>query len=44
MVPKKLKPWEKVATETLATFKDLQDEASKGRRGMFEYGDIGDED
>ncbi|EXJ79829.1 hypothetical protein A1O3_08114 [Capronia epimyces CBS 606.96] len=40
MVPTKLKPWERQATETLAHLKELQDEAKKERRGMWEYGDL----
>ncbi|EHY56564.1 hypothetical protein HRR83_002352 [Exophiala dermatitidis] len=40
MVPTKLKPWERQATETLAHLRELQDEAKKERRGMWEYGDL----
>jgi staphylococcal nuclease domain-containing protein 1 len=40
MVPTKLKAWERQATEVLSTFRELQDEAKKDRRGMWEYGDL----
>lgn len=40
MIPTKLKGWERQATETLTQLKELQDEAKKGRRGMWEYGDL----
>ncbi|ETI23329.1 hypothetical protein G647_05129 [Cladophialophora carrionii CBS 160.54] len=40
MVPTKLKPWERQAGDTLAKFKELQEEAKKERRGMWEYGDL----
>lgn len=40
MVPTKLKAWERQAAETLTKLKDLQDEAKKERRGMWEYGDL----
>jgi staphylococcal nuclease domain-containing protein 1 len=40
MVPTKLKPWERQAVDTLAKFKELQEEAKKERRGMWEYGDL----
>ena len=40
MVPNKLKGWEKQSAETLAKFKELQDDAKKERRGMWEYGDL----
>ena len=40
MVPKKLKAWEKAATDTLASLKKIEEEAKKERRGMWEYGDL----
>ena len=40
MVPKKLKAWEKAASDTLTTLKKLESEAKESRRGMWEYGDI----
>ena len=40
MVPTKLKAWERQSADTLAKFKELQDEAKKERRGMWEYGDL----
>lgn len=40
MVPVKLKAWEKQAGDTLTKFKELQEEAKKDRRGMWEYGDL----
>lgn len=40
MVPKKLKPWERAATETLENLRNLEDEAKQERRGMWEYGDL----
>ncbi|PGH04290.1 hypothetical protein AJ79_07137 [Helicocarpus griseus UAMH5409] len=40
MVPRKLKAWERSATETLAYLTKLQDEAKEGRKGMWEYGDL----
>ena len=43
-VPTKLKAWERVATETIQKLKKLQAEASEGRRGIFEYGDLLSED
>jgi staphylococcal nuclease domain-containing protein 1 len=43
MVPRKLKPWEKGASDTLARLKKLEGEAKEGRLGMWEYGEL-DED
>jgi staphylococcal nuclease domain-containing protein 1 len=40
MVPTKLKAWERQAPDTLTKLKELQDEAKKARRGMWEYGDL----
>ena len=40
MVPTKLKPWEWQNGDTLSKFKEIQEEAKKGRRGMWEYGDL----
>lgn len=43
-VPRKLKAFERSAPETIASLKRIQQETSEARRGMFEYGDIGDDD
>lgn len=40
MVPKKLKAWERAATDTLASLKKIEEAAKKERRGMWEYGDL----
>jgi staphylococcal nuclease domain-containing protein 1 len=40
MVPRKLKAWERSATETLSHLRSLEDEAKQERRGMWEYGDL----
>ncbi|OAP57079.1 hypothetical protein AYL99_09192 [Fonsecaea erecta] len=40
MVPVKLKAWERQSVDTLAKFRELQEEAKKERRGMWEYGDL----
>ncbi|EFE44555.1 hypothetical protein TRV_00663 [Trichophyton verrucosum HKI 0517] len=40
MVPRKLKPWERACSDTLANLRKLEDEAKQERRGMWEYGDI----
>ena len=40
MVPKKLKAWERAATDVLSALKTKEEEAKKGRRGMWEYGDL----
>lgn len=43
-VPRKLKAWERAAGETLSNLRALEDEARESRRGMHEYGDVGEED
>ena len=43
MVPRKLKPWERTANDTLASLKKLEEEAKQERLGMWEYGEL-DED
>lgn len=43
-VPKKLRPFERSASDTLASLKKLQSQASQDRKGMFEYGDPEDSD
>ena len=43
MVPRKLKGWERAASETLASLKRVEEEAKKERLGMWEYGEL-DED
>lgn len=40
MVPKKLKAWERAASETISHLRGLEDEAKSERRGMWEYGDL----
>jgi len=40
MIPSKLKGWERASAETLSSLGGLQEEAKKGRRGMWEYGDL----
>lgn len=40
MVPRKLKAWERSATETLSHLRSQEDEAKQERRGMWEYGDL----
>ncbi|KAH0538188.1 hypothetical protein FGG08_005204 [Glutinoglossum americanum] len=40
MVPKKLKAWERAATDVLPALKTKEEEAKKARRGMWEYGDL----
>ncbi|PLB45939.1 transcriptional coactivator [Aspergillus steynii IBT 23096] len=40
MVPKKLKAWERAASETISHLRTLEDEAKSERRGMWEYGDL----
>ncbi|PKY06323.1 transcription factor [Aspergillus campestris IBT 28561] len=40
MIPRKLKPWERAASSTLAHLRTLEDEAKQERRGMWEYGDL----
>jgi staphylococcal nuclease domain-containing protein 1 len=40
MVPTKLKAWERQSGDILAKFREVQEEAKKERRGMWEYGDL----
>lgn len=40
MIPTKLKAWERQSADTLSTLGELQEEAKKARRGMWEYGDL----
>ncbi|EAW17868.1 putative transcription factor (Snd1/p100) [Aspergillus fischeri NRRL 181] len=40
MVPRKLKAWERAASETLSNLRSVEDEAKQERRGMWEYGDL----
>ena len=40
MVPKKLKSWERAATDTLTHLRTLEEEAKDDRAGMWEYGDL----
>ncbi|KAI9753075.1 MAG: hypothetical protein M4579_005347 [Chaenotheca gracillima] len=40
MVPKKLKAWERAATDVLAALRTKEEEAKKERKGMWEYGDL----
>ncbi|KAF9891218.1 hypothetical protein FE257_004782 [Aspergillus nanangensis] len=40
MVPRKLKAWERSASETLSHLRTLEDEAKAERRGIWEYGDL----
>ncbi|KAB8076479.1 hypothetical protein BDV29DRAFT_86375 [Aspergillus leporis] len=40
MVPRKLKAWERSASETLSYLRSQEDEAKQERRGMWEYGDL----
>lgn len=40
MVPRKLKAWERSATDVLQALKSREDEAKGERRGMWEYGDL----
>jgi staphylococcal nuclease domain-containing protein 1 len=44
MVPKKLKTWERSASDVLAALKKKQDVAKEERRGMWEYGDLTEDD
>ncbi|KAF2085495.1 hypothetical protein K490DRAFT_58641 [Saccharata proteae CBS 121410] len=44
MVPKKLKPWERGAPDVLAGLKLREEEAKAERRGMWEYGDLTEDD
>lgn len=43
MIPKKLRPWERVDTLVLAALAKRQDEAKAERRGMWEYGDLSED-
>ncbi|KAI9802591.1 MAG: hypothetical protein M1833_001665 [Piccolia ochrophora] len=40
MVPRKLKAWERSATEVLTALRAKEEEAKKERKGMWEYGDL----
>ncbi|GAM85623.1 hypothetical protein ANO11243_036300 [Dothideomycetidae sp. 11243] len=40
MVPRKLKGWEKSATDVLNSLKTREEEAKSERRGIWEYGDL----
>lgn len=40
MVPRKLKAWERSATEVLSGLKTREEEAKTERRGIWEYGDL----
>ncbi|GLB05574.1 hypothetical protein AtubIFM57258_000863 [Aspergillus tubingensis] len=40
MVPRKLKAWERAATETVSHLRSVEEEAKQERRGMWEYGDL----
>lgn len=40
MVPRKLKSWERAATDTLAHLRSVEEEAKEARSGMWEYGDL----
>lgn len=40
MVPRKLKAWERSASDVLSALKTKEDEAKAERRGMWEYGDL----
>lgn len=44
MVPKKLRPWERSASDVLAALKKKQDVAKEERRGQWEYGDLTEDD
>lgn len=44
MVPKKLKAWERSATDVLSALKQKQDVAKAERRGQWEYGDLTEDD
>ncbi|KAJ4375867.1 hypothetical protein N0V83_001145 [Neocucurbitaria cava] len=44
MVPKKLKSWERSASDVLAALKKKQDVAKEERRGQWEYGDLTEDD
>ncbi|KAI9045363.1 putative transcription factor (Snd1/p100) [Aspergillus affinis] len=40
MVPKKLKAWERAASDTISHLRTLENEAKDERRGQWEYGDL----
>ncbi|KAH7377752.1 hypothetical protein BKA66DRAFT_572063 [Pyrenochaeta sp. MPI-SDFR-AT-0127] len=44
MVPKKLRPWERNASDVLTALKKKQDVAKEERRGQWEYGDLTEDD
>ncbi|KAF1840236.1 uncharacterized protein K460DRAFT_371443 [Cucurbitaria berberidis CBS 394.84] len=44
MVPKKLRVWERSASDVLAALKKKQDVAKEERRGQWEYGDLTEDD
>ncbi|KAF1941426.1 hypothetical protein EJ02DRAFT_404716 [Clathrospora elynae] len=44
MVPKKLRPWERSASDILGAMKKKQDVAKEERRGQWEYGDLTEDD
>ncbi|KZM21920.1 uncharacterized protein EKO05_0000421 [Ascochyta rabiei] len=44
MVPKKLKAWERSASDVLGALKQKQDVAKAERRGQWEYGDLTEDD
>jgi staphylococcal nuclease domain-containing protein 1 len=44
MVPRKLKAWERSATDVLEALKKRQAQAKEERRGMWEYGDLTEDD
>ena len=44
MVPRKLKGWERSAGEFVEVLKRVEQEAKEGRRGMWEYGDLTEDD
>ncbi|KAF2841098.1 hypothetical protein M501DRAFT_969201 [Patellaria atrata CBS 101060] len=44
MVPRKLKAWERAAGDALTGLRKREEEAKKERRGMWEYGDLTEDD
>jgi len=44
LVPKKLKAWERSAQEVLKALKEREAEAKEGRKGIWEYGDLTEDD
>lgn len=44
MVPRKLRAWERGATDVLQALKKREEEAKKERRGQWEYGDLTEDD